>query len=237
MGANFYSYTIDKALTTLEVEKSVKQKIEEAREMFGSNVYSGQLNTKQGVSVKGSKVFQSENDAYEYVMDNTDKWDNLLLAVPYTNVTEEVIKQPTFNGVAKADVTQDMLICRSSVLSKLKSVVVVDKNPIPADQLSKSKAKMISRAASKALDAIKEYTEAKNQFDFCITQLNNWSEYKEINYAAIKKMRNKLPKLSAKMTESIQALIHRDEEYAKSLYVTEQKNHGNFWFVGCWCPE
>jgi hypothetical protein len=63
-----FNYFVTKSKTVEDLKKHVNDTLSDARNEYGSDVYSGQMNNKFGVRVERNTVpFASENDAYNYV--------------------------------------------------------------------------------------------------------------------------------------------------------------------------
>jgi rubrerythrin len=92
MGADLNTYTVSEDLTTEQVRKHFKEKQQELCYEYGNDGYAGHLGIKPGLSIK-SLVFDSEDEAYDYIQENSDKWDDAI-AVRF----KAVVKKPSKSG-------------------------------------------------------------------------------------------------------------------------------------------
>lgn len=81
MGACFNSITFP-TMPFAELKKKFEAKALQMLDDYGSHSYAGHLGLKRGVEDSG-KVFKTANEAKDYISNNTDKFDDLALAVKF----------------------------------------------------------------------------------------------------------------------------------------------------------
>ena len=241
MGSCF-NYFVTKSKTAEDLKKEVLSKLEEARSQYGSDAYSGQMNNKFGVRVERNTVpFASENDAYNYVSENTDKWDENVLAVPFHKSVKVLTKEPTFEGVPRSE-------CKNrwhhdyDLYSKIKMVLYTGHRVsntfrrVRCDQLTDNQDRLLVEACDKADAARKMYDDNYRRFQWLCGSVERYSE-EFTGWNELKQLRKALPKMKERKEKLIGAAVERDKKYSEKVYKTKTKNEGKHWLVGSWCPE
>ena len=77
MGANFQTMILPGGMIRNEVKKRFARGTQECRAEYGHDPYNGTWSTCSGLSFE-NKTFDSEDDAYEWLMDRAQKWDDAL---------------------------------------------------------------------------------------------------------------------------------------------------------------
>ena len=255
MGSEFQYFTTD--VDEAELEAYVDGKITESVTMYGMDVYSGQLNHKSGVSVNKTKLFGNESEAYDYVMNNTDKWGDRLLAVPYLDVTEVEKKTPTYCGIARKDYRLDALYVFCGKPDSQYIVCVAGSyRDLPGDWFPESGGGRWLAGADQLTEARKaRVIEKYNEYAAARAELElHTHEYKSLmsdlsNYrldltgtlrglwADAKVRRKELFRLYQKSVKAANVLIDLDAKYGKKLRETQTVNNGKRWLVGALCPS
>src|SRR5271154_5494849 len=109
MGACDISFTIDSKASVEQIRQAFQRQREQDSEENGhASGYSGDFQTVGGVDFKHlGKVFNSYHDAFEFCMENAQKWEKVL-AVYYFNGTP--VKSTKLDKLlAKIKITQDEL--------------------------------------------------------------------------------------------------------------------------------
>lgn len=86
MGANFDSLTF-KPCSKEELEKQFKTAQNEMCEEYGHDTYAGHIGIASGLRIS-SRSFKTQNDAYEWVSENAEKWESAVAVQvgDFTNV-------------------------------------------------------------------------------------------------------------------------------------------------------
>ena len=101
MGACFNTVKFDGKLTVDELKSEFSSYKRDREYEQGHDPYNGTLATTQGLRIDQT-VFPSESDAYEYISNNTVKWQ-AALAVRFKVVKVVKLKEPTFGGKKRSD--------------------------------------------------------------------------------------------------------------------------------------
>lgn len=237
MGAHFEHRTFDGKLSKAELQRQYDAYISDTLREHGTDAYNGTLTTTSGLEIE-DRVFDNEQAAYDYVADNTRKWE-AARAVKFKDIRTEIAKEPTFNGrpmshsfgLAIGDVT---LRSVNNVYSGGQSQLFA------ADQLSaahKEKAVALYRDYHNKASSFGEIKQQisvllANKFQDFKAELPTTAEYDELK--RLMKLRKRawlaLEKAANKMKEF-------DFKQAAKLYATKSVDHGIQWFVGGWAAE
>lgn len=101
MGSSFDCKTFDGNLTKDQLYKKFVGYQEDQEYEHGHDIYNGTLSTTNGLEFC-DKTFDSEEEASNYVADNTEKWGNSL-AVKFKITKTVFLKEPTFSGKLKSE--------------------------------------------------------------------------------------------------------------------------------------
>ncbi len=115
MGAEFDELDLDGNLTTSQVGAKFKAYQNECSHESG-NSYSGRLNMCHGLKFATHKVFESRNEAYEYLNDTCQKWDDAI-AVQY------LASNPINRDDAKASKLRDAVRLSRETLQRFESAL------------------------------------------------------------------------------------------------------------------
>ena len=241
MGSSF-NYFVTKKENRSELTKHVLATLADARQEYGSDAYSGQLNNKSGVHIeRATAPFNSESDAYHFVSDNTDKWDDAVLAVPFIKLTEVVTSEPTFAGKTRSE-CKNRWYHDYDLYGKLKMVLYTGYahddtlRRVRCDQLTDNQDRLLTEACDKADAARKMYDENRRHFRSLCRFVEQYSA-EFTDWSELKQLRKALPKMKERKDKLINAAIERDKKYSNKVYKTKTKNEGKHWLVGSWCPE
>ena len=241
MGSCF-NYFVTKSKTVEDLKKHVNDTLSDARNEYGSDVYSGQMNNKFGVRVERNTVpFASENDAYNYVSENTAKWDENVLAVPFHKSVKVLTKEPTFEGVPRSE-CKNRWYHDYDLYGNLKMVLYTGYahndtlRKVRCDQLTDNQDRLLTEACDKADTARKMYDENHRHFQSLCRSVEQYSA-EFTGWHELKQLRKALPKMKERKDKLIRAAIERDKKYSNKVYKTKTKNEGKHWLVGSWCPE
>ena len=239
MGSSFSYFTTD--VKEAELKDYVREVLRSARAEYGTDVYSGQMNNKHGVSIYKDEAFQSEGAASEYVCDNTDKWDDNVLAVPYEDTVEVTTSEPTFEGKPRSECSNRWH--HDEFLGRLKTILWTGHKHndsyrrLRCDQLSDTRDRLLLEAVEKALAARTVYKDEQHKFRNLVRDVERYYDGEFTAWTELKAIRRKLPKLVEKQDKLIAAASERDKKYSEKLYKTNVVNNGRRWLVGSWCPE
>lgn len=76
MGAHNIAITADGSRTPKQVQEYFDRLVDNDREQFGSDPYSGSWATFRSVSVITDKTFEDRKSASEYCLNHSEKWYN-----------------------------------------------------------------------------------------------------------------------------------------------------------------
>jgi hypothetical protein len=82
MGAYELTMVLNGELTQDQVEKAYYERKQDDEYWHGCDPYNGTFTTMNGIKFR-QRTFDSERDATEYILDNTEKWGDAL-AVKFT---------------------------------------------------------------------------------------------------------------------------------------------------------
>ena len=196
------------------------------------------------------KHFSSCDAAYNWVADNTEKWESAKM-VSYDDIVTETASPLTFNGKelsswlrsAGLPFKAQCLAIQSSgsVLLRLRSSdlnIPTTYKTIYADQLSETQNRLLKQAYEK----FEEINETINPFKKSLERLtanvgNLEHPFSKEEWKELKKSRETVLKLFPKLEKAKNDLLLRDTKYAEKVTNTKTVNRGKKWLVGGWCSS
>jgi hypothetical protein len=239
MGACFVSTTFDGTLNRTELRRQYDAYITDTLHEHGTDAYNGTLTTTSGLLVDDEdRVFDTEQAAYEYVINNTQKWQEAR-AVKFRDVRTEDDKQPTYNGQP----LRFGVGLRADKVT-LRSVNAVFENGntrvIAADQLPEAhKAKAVALYTDYA-DKLRAYNGLRQQIDLAIVE--KFQDVKAelpttADYAELKRLLKQRKRAYVAAEKACMKMQDFDIKQAAKIHSVKQVNYGLKWFVGGWAAE
>jgi hypothetical protein len=241
MGAEFNYQIIEKPNAThAELQQEWKSIVEQCVYEDGHGSYSGTLKECAGMVITG-KHFSSGDEAYDWLTDNTEKWESAKM-VSYDDIVKEHTSQITFRG---KEISSWL---RSAGLPFQAQCVSVQSKPsfggtcsyetIYADQLTETQARLLKQSYEKFEEINETIKPVKKDFETLASCVKNLEHpFSKEEWSELKKSREKLLRLAPKLEKAKSDLLVRDTKYGEKLLKTKTVNRGKKWMVGGWCSS
>ena len=236
MGAEFSYRIIEKPNAThAELQQEWKSIVEQCVYESGHDSYSGTLKECAGMQIT-DKHFSSKKDAYDWLVENTEKWDAAKM-VSYDDVVEKNTSKITFGGKELSS------WLRSAGLPFQAQCIAVQSTDrgfktIYADQLTETQARLLKQAYEKFEEINKTVKPVKKSFDRLVSNVGNLDHpFSSEEWKELKKSRETVLKLLPKLKKAKSELVNRDTKYAERHINTKTVNNGKKWLVGGWCSS
>jgi hypothetical protein len=246
MGSHFHTANFDGKLTTREVVTAYNNLVAEERYEHGSGAYSGTFATLSGIKVL-DQTFDSEQAAYDYIADNTEKRGNAL-AVRFKKSQTVPVKSPTFGGKKLSSsaygpdlvnpVSLQDFLRRFSPSPNAKCVAADGDKVVIADQLTGKQKESFKKLLDPCMEVNRQHAEAASNLAQTIKKLSDLKQdFTSEEFSLLKKARKDTKTLLLKKEKLVKALTELDGKLGDKLYASKQEDLGEEWIVGGWVAE
>lgn len=258
MGAEFNYKIIEKPNAThAELQQEWKSIVEQCVYENGHDSYSGTLKECAGMQIV-NKHFSSGDKAYDWVSENTEKWQEAKM-VSYDDIVTETASPLTFNGKelsswlrsAGLPFQAQCLAIQSpetgrplDSMGQLTEVshFMVSSNrgfkTIYADQLTETQTRLLKQAYEKFEEINKTVKPVKKRLTRLASNVGNLDQtFSKEEWKELKKSRETVRKLLPKLEKAKNDFLLRDAKYAEKHIKTKTINKGKKWLVGGWCSS
>ena len=166
MGANFQTVTVDEE-DEKKLHKWFANYQKELTYEYGHDTYNGTMSNSHGLSVDTSKMFKTEDEAHDYIIDKTEKW-GAALAVRVFMPTRKFVS--TTKGIAMIARIEEIKVAERAI-TKNRGYNDYEKDPAykEINQKHRKMLEDIRVATEKYRDAqFKAKTKRAKHFVYCI---------------------------------------------------------------------
>lgn len=243
MGACFNTSALDGKLTKSELVQSYENLVEDQRYEHGNGGYSGTFATLCGIKVL-DRTFNSENEASEYIADNSEK-RGPALAVKYKDLRPVFKKKPTFGGKEQDTLSldpEDLFRHFGQKKSKCIASEVVpgtfQSRIVLADQLTDTQKKTLKEAVDPLLEENRTLDALLKRLKELVAKAGNVDEdFGPEDHKSLKEVRRQASKCKGRRLKLLAKLDALDQRFGSKLWEDGQEDHGTKWLVGGWCAE
>lgn len=234
MGAEFQYHVIDKPhASRFDLTKEWDNLISHVLHESGHGSYSGTLKECSGMLVI-DRHFSNFNLAYDWLNDNTNKWEEAK-CVSYDDRVEQEKVSLTFNDKPANEFRRaHNLACVITDYGKQTFPFVF------ADQLTDTQTNLLKRDLDKYVAVHEEYE--KNKLDFRTLHREcelfydpEYATFSPENWKELRRLRTLLAKQKPKVDKLHAAAKERDSKYANKIVKKTTINNGKKYVVGGWC--
>jgi hypothetical protein len=257
MGACFKNVVWDGKLTYDEVKKKYQDMVNELLHMHGADAYNGTFTTCSGLAIQNGKAHGSEHEAYEWLCENAQKWENAI-AVKFRDVKKVVPKPPSFGGKvinSSSDFGYRFVDFRdflghSAPKTGMKSCMIYEHRDwkthsvkytfkiLPADALTALQQERLQKTVGEYVEARKDHKKKLVEFNSLIDSIKSYTQaIPESAFTQMKKLRKSLVTSHNKGIRLAEKLLKIDEKYEDRLWKTKEVDEGEKWMIGGWCSE
>lgn len=243
MGAEFNYKIIEKPNAThAELQQEWKSIVEQCVYESGHDSYSGTLKECAGMQIV-NKHFSSGDKAYDWVSENTEKWQEAKM-VSYDDIVTETASPLTFNGKELSSWLRSAgLPFKAQCLAIQSSGSVLSNIPttyktIYADQLTETQTRLLKQAYEKFEEINETVKPVRKSLERLVANVGNLDHpFSKEEWKDLKKSRETVLKLLPKLEKAKSDLRLRDVKYAEKHIKTKTINNGKKWLVGGWCSS
>ena len=238
MGAEFNYQIIEKPNAThAELQQEWKSIVEQCVYEDGHGGYSGTLKECAGMVITG-KHFPSGDEAYDWLTDNTEKWESAKM-VSYDDIVKEHTSQIVFKGKELSSWLRSAGLPFQAQCIAIKSGDTYSGCEAQyADQLTETQARLLKQSYEKFEEINETIKPVKKDFDRLVSVLMELEfSFSKEEWSELKKSREKLLRLAPKLEKAKSDLLVRDTKYGEKLLKTKTVNRGKKWMVGGWCSS
>ena len=235
MGATFEYEIIDRSTATVEeLRKDWENIVSRCYHESGHGGYSGTLKECSGMQIVNLH-FPNFNEAYEWLSDNTNKWEEAK-CVSYDDRVEEEKVSLTFNEKPANQFRRHHdLRCVITDWKKLTEIPLVF-----ADQLTNTQINMLTRDLDKYVKVYEDYERNKFDFNTLLRELGCFYDpahatFSSEDWKEIRRLRALLVKQKPKVEKLHATVKERDSKYANKIIKKKTINNGKKYVVGGWC--
>lgn len=236
MGAEFQYEIIEKPNAThSELRKDWENIVADCLHESGHGSYSGTLKECAGMRIT-DKHFSSKKDAYDWLVENTEKWEEAKM-VSYDDIVTETASPITFDGKELSS------WLRSAGLPFQAQCIAVQSadrgfKTIYADQLTETQARLLKQAYEKFEEINKTVKPVKERLTRLVSNVGNLDHpFSKEEWKELKTSRETVSKLLPKLEKAKNDFLLRDVKYASKHIKVRQINKGKKWMVGGWCSS
>jgi len=240
MGATFEYEIINRsAATREELQKDWQDIVSRCYHDSGHDSYSGTLKECSGMQIVNLH-FPTFNDAYDWLSDNTQKWEVAKL-VSYDDVVEQeqvslTCNEKPANHFSRAHSLSCVRIDYSSRSDFTPTGIPI----VFADQLTNTQINMLKRELNNYVTVHEEYENNKIEFRALHNELGyfhnpEYATFSSDDWKEIRRLRALLVKQKPKVDKLHAILKERDSKYANNIIKKKTINNGKKYVVGGWC--
>lgn len=234
MGATFEYQIINKPhATRFDLKKEWESIVANTVHEYGHGGYSGTLKECSGMLLI-DRHFSNFKLAYDWLTDNTNKWEEAK-CVSYDDRVEEEKVSLTFNEKPGNHFRKAHDL----------NCVITDYGDqtfpfVFADQLTNTQIDMLKRDLDKYVAVHEEYEKNKLEFKALLREFElfydpEYATFSADNWKEIRRLRALLVKQKPKADKLHAAVKERDAKYANKIIKKKTINNGKKYVVGGWC--
>lgn len=227
MGAHGEIVTFDGKLTPKELEAAWNAKVLQCLHEFGDG-YNGTITTMSGVDVYPDKVFNSIQEAEEWILNNHQKWEAGLAVRAKRIVTSR--PQWSFNSKATGYVNDPWMV-EGGWGGKPRVRLL-------ANQLNQTERKALEKALTKKDETEATYNKVVAEWTKLYEPLKKHDmEFPPKWFTHLKATRKKLAKSEVAMIAAKRALSDMSAKLSEKYRPQKTEDKGLIWVAGGWAAE
>ena len=240
MGAEFQYHIIDQPhASRFDLTKEWNNLVSSLLHESGHGSYSGTLKECSGMSVI-DKHFSTFNEAYDWLTDNTNKWEEAKCVSYDDRVEEEQVSLTCNEKPANHFSRAHGLSCVRIDYSSRSDFTPTGIPIVFADQLTDTQTNMLKRDLDKYVLVHEEYEKNKREFKALVHKFElfydpEYATFSAENWKEIRRLRALLIKQKPKADKLHATVKERDSKYANKIIKKKTINNGKKYVVGGWC--